>query len=89
MKVSEITNDLLDRALSAYWDRDFPGSATPTSIYNMRHAMRDCLEMVISELAEIIATDGVRIRMREKISGPAIVAQQLADKLKELVGGKP
>ena len=61
----EITNDLLDRALAAYWGPGFPGTTTSGAIHTMRSAMRECLEAVMPDLVEVVETHGDRYRLRE------------------------
>ncbi len=61
----EIPDDLLDRALAGYWAQEFPGTMTGGSVGNMRNAMRECLEVVLSDLVEIVETHGDRYRLRE------------------------
>ena len=89
MNQPEITDELLDRALAAYWGRHYSSTMAPSAIHSMRRAMRECLEAVISDLVAVADTHSDRIRLRKTLSGPAEMAQQVADDLKELLEGTP
>ena len=90
MSHPEITDDLLDRALAAYWGQPVPApKASADLTHTMRRTMRGCLEAVISDLVAVAEADGGRIRLRKTLSGPAEKARQVADELNELLGGTP
>ena len=90
MSQPELTDDLLDRALTAYWAQPFPApKASADLTHRMRRTMRGCLEAVISDLVAVAEADGGRIRLHKTLSGPAEMAQQVADELKELLEGTP